>query len=240
MSFDVDLHRTTITLHDRLSGGKPFEMSVIDAGPLQGDKYAAPTMVFIHGFGGRAAYWQYQLEQFHEDYRVIALDLRGHGYSDAPTEADGARYDAPELVADIDAALTVLRVPQQFVMVCHSFGGALASYFVHQYPQRVTSLIIIASAVRFQLRLAGRLLLRVPPAMLTWLREVLPVFGFNAARLYPPAHVVYLQNRHGLSAWDGTDYLRAITIPSLVILGQRDNLFSDSSYKEVARLIPGA
>ena len=101
MTFDVDLHRTTITLRDRLADGKPFEMSVVDAGPEQGDKFEAPTIVFIHGFGGRAAYWAYQLEQFHESYRVLALDLRGHGYTDAPTEADGARYDVPELVGAI-------------------------------------------------------------------------------------------------------------------------------------------
>ena len=240
MTFDVDLHRTTITLRDRLADGKPFEMSVVDAGPEQGDKFEAPTIVFIHGFGGRAAYWEYQLEQFHESYRVLALDLRGHGYTDAPTEADGARYDVPELVGDIEAALEVLRVPQRFILVCHSFGGALASYFVNLHPQRVMALVMIASAVRFQLRLAGRLLLRVPPALLTWVREVLPYLGFNAAKVYPPAHVVYLQNRNGLAVWDGTELLRAINIPCMVILGQRDSLFSDASYKEVARLIPAA
>lgn len=236
MSFDVDLHRHTLKLPQRLAGGKPFEMSVVEAGARD----APQTMVFIHGFGGRAAYWEYQLEQFHADYRVIALDLRGHGYSDAPSEADGARYDVPELVADIEAALDALDVPQHFILVCHSFGGALSSVFLKRHPERVTALIIIASAVRFRLRLAGRMLLRVPPAILTWARKILPYVGFNAARIYPPAHVVYLQNRNALSPWDGTEYLRAIRTPTMVILGQRDILFSDVSYKEVARLIPGA
>ncbi len=236
MRFDVDLHRHTLKLPGRLAGGRPLEMSVVDAGPRD----AVQTMVFIHGFGGRAAYWEYQLEQFQADYRVIALDLRGHGYSDAPTEEEGARYDVPELVADIEAALDALQVPQRFILVCHSFGGALSSYFVHKHPERITALVIIASAVSFQLRLAGRLLLRVPPSLLTWVREILPYVGFNAAKIYPPAHVVYLQNKNGLASWNGTEYLRAIQIPTLVILGQRDILFSDASYKEVARLIPGA
>ncbi|CAN5245089.1 hypothetical protein BH11PSE11_BH11PSE11_39090 [soil metagenome] len=236
MRFDVDLHRHTIKLPDRLAGGKKFEMSVVEAGTRD----AAQTMVFIHGFGGRAAYWDYQLEQFQADYRVIALDLRGHGYSDAPTEEDGARYDVPELVGDIEAALDLLQVPEHFILVCHSFGGALATTFVNRHPQRVTALIIIASAVRFQLRLLGRMLLRVPPSILTWVREILPYVGFNAARIYPPAHVVYLQNKNGLSIWDGTETLRRITTPTLVILGQRDILFSDVYYKEVAKLVPGA
>jgi len=240
MSFDVDLHRHTIRLPGRLRGDRPLDMSVVDAGPHSGVRDGAPTMVFIHGFGGRAAYWEHQLEQFHDDYRVIALDLRGHGYTDAPDEEDGARYDVPELVADIEAALDVLGVPERFILVCHSFGGALSSYFIHKHPQRVSALVIIASAVTFRLRLAGRMLLRVPPAILTWVRRMLPLVGVDAARLYPPAHVVYLQNRNALVGWDGTAFLRAVRAPTLVILGQRDILFSDASYKEVARLVPGA
>jgi len=86
MRFDVDLHRYTLKLPNRLAGGKPLEMSVVDAGARDAEQ----TIVFIHGFGGRAAYWQSQLETFQADYRVIALDLRGHGYTDTPTEADGA------------------------------------------------------------------------------------------------------------------------------------------------------
>ncbi len=203
-----------------------------------GARDAAQTMVFIHGFGGRAAYWENQLEHFQADYRVIALDLRGHGYTDAPTEADGARYDVPELVADIEAALEVLQVPQRFILVCHSFGGALSALYLQKHPDRVTALVVISSAVRFKLRWPGRMVLRVPPRILTWLRKILPYVGFNAARIYPPAHVVYLQNKNGLAVWDGTEYLKNIRTPTMVILGQRDILFSQTSYKEVAKLIP--
>ncbi len=234
MRFDVDLHRYTIKLPDRLTGGKPLEMSVVDSGAHE----AAQTMIFIHGFGGRAAYWESQLEHFQADYRVIALDLRGHGYTDAPTEAEGARYDVPELAGDVEAALEVLQVPPRFILVCHSFGGAVSSYYLKKYPERVSSLVIISSAVRFRLRWAGRMLLGIPPIILTRIRNILPYVGFNAARIYPPAHVVYLQNKNGLAVWDGTEYLRNIRIPSMVILGQRDILFSQTSYKEVARLLP--
>ncbi len=234
MRFDVDLHRYTIKLPKRIGSERPLEMSVVDSGAHEAEQ----TMVFIHGFGGRAAYWVNQLEHFQVDYRVIALDLRGHGFTDAPTEADGARYDVPELVEDIEAALDILQVPQHFIMVCHSFGGALAAYYLQKNPGRVTSLVIISSAVRFLLRWPGRMVLRIQPRILTWLRKILPYVGFNAARIYPPAHVVYLQNKNGLSVWDGTKYLRNINVPAMVILGHRDILFSQASYKEVSKLIP--
>jgi long-chain acyl-CoA synthetase len=240
MGFDTDLHRHTIRLLGRLPDGRPLEMSVVEAGPQGGERYELPAMVFIHGFGGRAAYWEYQLEQFQNDYRVIALDLRGHGYTDAPTAEDGARYDVPELAADIEAALQVLQVPERFVLVCHSFGGALSAYFIKKNPHRVSALVIIASAAHFRLRLAGRLLLRIPPVLLSMVRKMLPYIGMDIARVYPPAHVVYLQNKNALSTWSGGDYLRVIAVPTMVILGQRDILFSDASYKEVARLVPGA
>ncbi|MEC5218271.1 long-chain acyl-CoA synthetase [Actimicrobium sp. GrIS 1.19] len=235
MPLDPDLHRHTLKLPQRLAG-KPLEMSVVEAGARD----AAQTMVFLHGFGGRAAYWQQQLDHFQSDYRVIALDLRGHGYSDAPDADAGARYDVDELLGDIDAALAALAVPQQFILIAHSFGGALAAAFIARHPQRVSALVLIASAVRFRLRLAGRLLLRVPPTLLERIFDVMPLLGFPVARIYPPAHVVYLQNRNGVADWDGTDYLRAIKVPTLVILGHRDALFSDRSYRDVARLIPGA
>jgi len=234
MRFDVDLHRYTIKLPNRLAGGLPLEMSVVDSGARD----AAQTMVFIHGFGGRAAYWENQLEHFQADYRVIALDLRGHGYTDAPTEAQGARYDVPELVGDVEAALEALQVPEKFILVCHSFGGALSSFYLKNNSARVTALVIISSAVRFKLRLPGRMVLRTPPRILNWLRKVLPYIGFNAARIYPPAHVVYLQYKNGLFAWDGTEYLRNIRVPSMVILGHRDILFSHTAYKAVSKLIP--
>ena len=235
MSFDVDLHRHTLKLPNRLAG-KPLEISVVEAGPHN----AAQTMILLHGFGGRAAYWEYQIEQFSVDYRVIALDLRGHGYSDAPTAEAGARYEVDELLDDIEAALTALQVPQQFILIGHSFGGALSAAFIRRHPQRVTALVLIASAVQFKLRLGGRLLLRVPPKLLARVFGLMPYFGFAIARIYPPAHVVYLQNKNSVARWDGTDALRAIRVPTLVILGQRDILFADASYKEVARLVPGA
>jgi long-chain acyl-CoA synthetase len=252
MTFNADLHRSTLKLPNRLARNgdgvydTALEMSVLDAGPESsarngpGPRNQQPTMVFIHGFGGRAAYWEYQLEQFQLDYRVIALDLRGHGYSDAPTAADGASYDVPELVADIAAALDQLDLPPRFILVCHSFGGALSAYFLKLFPQRVSALVMIASAARFRLRLAGRMVLRMPPAMFDVVRRLMPYVGITAARIYPPSHVVYLQNRNALLPWDGTEYMRAIKVPTLVILGHRDILFDEEAYKEIARLIPGA
>jgi long-chain acyl-CoA synthetase len=223
---DVDTYRRSVRIADTASQ-QTLNFSVIDAGPRD----AARTLVFLHGFGGRAAYWEHQLAYFAQDSRVLALDLRGHGLSDAPY----SQYTVEELCEDVIAILAAVQAPERFVLVGHSFGGALSSYFISRCPERVEKFIIIASAVRFKLRWAGRLLLSLPPWLLGLSRRF-----FALSKLYPPSHVVVRLNRNALSIWDGSPYLQQIKVPSLVILGQRDLLFSQESYREVAKQIPQA
>ena len=226
MAIDVDLNRRAVSL-PATDGGRAIRFSVVDAGPRD----ALRTLVFIHGFGGRAAYWHYQLDHFHYDSRVIALDLRGHGLSDAPR----SRYDVEELCGDVVAMLAAVGAPERFVLVAHSFGGAISTYFVNRYPQRVERLVIIGSAVQFRLKWTGRAMLRLPAPLLRLAQRVVPL-----ARLYPPAHVVSAQNRNALSVWNGTELLKKIAVPTLVILGQRDFLFEEASQRGLAQLVPGA
>ncbi len=227
MLIDVDLYRRPVKIPATVEGKDFITLSAIDAGPRD----ALRTIVFLHGFGGRAAYWKYQLEHFAVDNRVIALDQRGHGLSDAPY----TQYTVDELADDFHRALEVLQVPENFILIAHSFGGAVGSYFMSKYPGRVEKLVMIASAVRFKLRWGGRTLLDLPTPVLRTVRRVVPI-----ARLYPRSHVISAWNRNSLKEWDGTPYLKRINVPSLVILGQNDLIFKQEAYKEVGELIPGA
>jgi pimeloyl-ACP methyl ester carboxylesterase len=79
MDIDLDLYRHEI----RVSSNPLIRLSAIDVSPERPQR----TIVFIHGFGGKAEQWQYQMQKFAMDNRVIALDLRGHGLSDKPPQA---------------------------------------------------------------------------------------------------------------------------------------------------------
>lgn len=134
MEVDLELYRREV----RLSSQPLLRLSAIDISP----DHPARTMVFVHGFGGNATQWKNQLKQFSDDSRVIALDLRGHGLSDKPH----SQYTMAEHLADLDAALRVLGVTDKFVLLGHSFGGAIVTEYAAAHPERVEKLVLIATA----------------------------------------------------------------------------------------------
>jgi 2-succinyl-6-hydroxy-2,4-cyclohexadiene-1-carboxylate synthase len=88
----------------------------------------APTLVMLHGFTGSAAGWGHHLNTL-ADYglRIIALDLLGHGQSDAPH--DPQRYTIKRCQQDILAALQNLGVSKgQAILLGYSMGGRIALY----------------------------------------------------------------------------------------------------------------
>lgn len=87
-----------------------------------------PTLVMLHGFTGSAAGWGPQLDTLAAyGLRVIALDLLGHGQSDAPD--DPQRYAIDCCQQDILAALQELGVSKgQAILLGYSMGGRIALY----------------------------------------------------------------------------------------------------------------
>jgi len=137
MDIDLDLYRHEV----RVSSNPLVRLSAIDISP----DHPQRTFVFIHGFGGQAEQWQYQLQKFSLENRVIALDLRGHGLSDKPSSG----YDMPQLVNDLETALTLLKVKGKFVLVGHSYGGAIATDYALKNAERIERLNLMATVVDF-------------------------------------------------------------------------------------------
>src|SRR5512143_1100509 len=113
MDIDLELYRYDIRVRVRPA----VRLSVIDVAPEQPQH----TLLFLHGFGGQALQWTYQLRAFAYQDRVIAIDLRGHGRSDQPRSG----YGMPSLMSDVENVLDVLGVNEKVVLVGHSFGGAI-------------------------------------------------------------------------------------------------------------------
>jgi pyruvate dehydrogenase E2 component (dihydrolipoamide acetyltransferase) len=101
----------------------------------------APPLLFLHGFGGDLLTWQYCLVAFASRYRVVALDLPGHGRS----TMDVGAGTLDEMVAWTVEALTALGIGSTH-LVGHSMGGKIGIALALAHPDRVRSLSLISPA----------------------------------------------------------------------------------------------
>jgi pimeloyl-ACP methyl ester carboxylesterase len=95
--------------------------------------------VFIHSLAGNTTQWMPQLSHVRRTRRAVALDLRGHGRSDAPRDG---RYDLDAYAADVHGALDALRIPRA-VLVGHSMGGGVAVAFAGRWPEQAAGLLLV-------------------------------------------------------------------------------------------------
>ena len=223
MDVDIELYRREV----RISDAPLVRLSAIDIAPSTPRR----TIVFVHGLGGSASQWRYQLQHFSDSSRAIALDLRGHGQSDRPR----TEYDMPSLQGDLAAALAVLGVTGKFVLVGHSFGGAIATEFASAHPERVERLVLIAASGEYRLPARTALALRLP---LWVLNLVFLVYAHRFLSVAP--HALKRMYRNALAHWNGWSLMRSLTTPTLVIRGSRDKVLAAQAFEDVVRAIPNA
>jgi 3-oxoadipate enol-lactonase len=94
-------------------------------------------VVLLHGFPFNRTLWREQVEALSERYRVITIDLRGHGETDA-TDAPATMEEMAEDVAALLHELQLARV----VLGGLSMGGYVALAFYRLFPARVSALIL--------------------------------------------------------------------------------------------------
>ena len=94
------------------------------------------ALVFVHGWSCDGRYWQEQVSEFQRDYRVITLDLAGHGHSSL-TRQD---LSMPSFAQDVKAVLDREGIDKA-VLVGHSMGGAVIAEAARLMPEKVIGII---------------------------------------------------------------------------------------------------
>ena len=115
------------------------------SGPTDASAGGGPGVLLIHGLGQTARIWTPVARRLRAVRRVVAMDLRGHGLSDAPTE-DGA-YDLDVLVEDAIAVAEgsglVGGVDEPFVIAGHGFGAIVAAATARAIGTRCAGLVLV-------------------------------------------------------------------------------------------------
>lgn len=96
----------------------------------------APPMVLLHALGERATSWEPVRDRFSEQFRVFAIDVRGHGDSDWPRT-----YSFQLMCDDVAEVIHQLGL-RRIILLGHSMGGVVAYLLAMQRPDEVERLIV--------------------------------------------------------------------------------------------------
>ena len=102
------------------------------------ERGSGPPLLLLHGFTGTALTWEPFLDGWSE-FRCLAVDIIGHGLSDAP--ADVSRYSPDRVVDDLTVLLDELSVRSAAVLG-YSMGGRLALNLALRAPPMVRAVIL--------------------------------------------------------------------------------------------------
>jgi pimeloyl-ACP methyl ester carboxylesterase len=188
-----------------------------------------------------------------QHYRVILFDNRGVGRSDVPKGPYSIRAMAGDAIAVLDAAR---------VGTCHVFGlsmgGMTAQELALSYPQRVRSLILGCThcggtqAVPASQKVLDVLMARgsMPPdegvlAMVPYIYDPSTPKDrveqdLEIRRRTYPSETAYVAQVRAIINWGSYERLPQLTVPTLVIHGESDQLVPPENGKLLANTIPGA
>ena len=240
----------------------PVEVVVDDGVTIHGvEAGSGRPIVLLHGVTLSVATWPYQLAALSKQYRVIALDARGHGAS----KCDQLGWGMERMADDVHQVIETLDL-HDAIVVGHSMGGMMTQEMCVMFPEmareRIAGVVLLSTAAAPSEGVPGfhRMNRMVKPGMITRGESVMPrgEIGYALARLAlgakaDPRFVMHTRNMTAalspatidsllpnVVGFDVRPRLKDFPIPALVITGSRDLLTPPRVGKTIARLIPGA
>lgn len=107
-----------------------------------------PVMVFMHGWGGSARYWESTARAIFDAFDCLLYDMRGFGRSNiVPTEGfECPGYELETYAEDLAILLDMLGL-KRIYLNAHSAGASIAVYFLNLYPERVNRAILTCNGI---------------------------------------------------------------------------------------------
>ena len=208
-------------------------------------------VLFIHGLGSSTRDWELQVPVFAESYRVITVDMRGHGRSDKPP----GPYSVRQFSEDTAAFMQALAIAPAHVIGL-SMGGMIAFQLGVDHPELLRSLIIVNSAPTFKPRGLKEKLAAQQRLLLVRLLGMKKVGEVLAKRMFPKSDQAaireqfvqrwaendqraYLESLKAILNFDISDRVREITTPTLMVSAD-DDYIPVAAKEAVAARMPNA
>ena len=182
-------------------------------------------LILLHGNGESCDYFEHQIPYFSKDYRVIAIDTRGHGQSPRGEKPFTIAQFAEDLHDFMDESDI-----EKAVLLGFSDGGNIALTFALKYPERVDKMILDGA----------NLFPRGVKPLYQWPIE----FGYRIAKLFSKKSEKAKQNAEMLGLMvnepniDPAELSRLI-MPVLVVAGNND-MIKDAHTRLIHNNLPNA
>jgi 3-oxoadipate enol-lactonase len=208
--------------------------------------------VLLHGLGSSGEDWRYQVPALGRHYRLILVDLPGHGRSALPP----GRPSVERMAGDVAALLTHLGEPPVHVLGL-SLGGCVGLALALRAPSQVRSLTLVnafarlrpaggAAAARLALRVALLATAPMPVVGALVARSLFPrpeqeaLRRMAAERLGRTSRRAYGVAMAALAGFDARGTLARVACPTMVVAGADDHTVDIDVKEMLARGIRGA
>lgn len=199
----------------------------------------APAVVHVHGFGISGTYMQPAAAVLAPRYRTYVPDLPGHGRS---MRLDG-KVTIPRLAESLAAYLDAVGV-ERATFVGNSLGCPTITAFAHEFPHRIDTVVLVSPAGGPNNQPLPRALAQMT---LDGPREPLSLIPIAARDYLRFGVVTSLHLFKAMTEYHTIERLREMTMPVLLVAGERDPLVRTDRISVVAGLpnvravmVPGA
>jgi 3-oxoadipate enol-lactonase/4-carboxymuconolactone decarboxylase len=214
---------------------------------IDGPPGAAPLLM-LHSLGTTASVWDAQAEALSSSFRVIRPDMRGHGL----TTCTNGPYSMAQLAADVAGVMDALGIAAAHVAGI-SIGGMIAQALAAADPARVKTLMLVDTAMAIPpaeswisraatVRAEGVAVL-ADAVMARWVTpgfmEAPAAAGLRAMLLRTPGEG-YAGAAEAIAAADLTAGTSALTLPTLVVVGDQDAATPVTAAQALHAIIPGS
>lgn len=215
-----------------------------------------PTLLMVHGFTSSLETWDALSENLKADFHIVRLDLPGHGLTGPDPQE---RYSNEETVTILSQFIDALKLDRP-TLIGNSLGGLVAWRLAEQSPEKVSKLVLIAPGgfsingvteepvdvpmmVKFYLKNAplagvkqGTAALFADPAKLSEDR----VTEIRDLMLQPGNGDAFVTRAARFTLPDPTEALKSLSVPTLILWGDKDVMVPVSHSTDFGSLIPNA
>ena len=210
----------------------------------------ADVLVFSHSLGANLSMWSGQMEALGQRFSILRYDSRGHGESAVPPFP----YSVEQLSGDVLGLLDGLGIAQAHFCGL-SMGGAVGQWLGVHAPNRLKRLVLCNTAAKIgaattwndrisTVRSDGVAAI-APGALERWFtpefhRDSPDVIASTSAMLVATNPEGYVASCAALRDMDQREDVKAIPVPTMVVLGSRDPVIPVEDSRQLATSIRGA